>query len=64
MIQGKEQVSLKQAQELFCLREVVVSSNHHDPRSEPEAAKKPLFLKSHSKRAMPQPTLSTQLTLS
>ena len=36
MIQGKEQVALKQAQELFCLRELVVSSN---PRSEPETAK-------------------------
>ena len=48
LIQGKEQVhwQLKQAQELFCLRELVVSSN---PRSEPETAKMPFFLKSHSK---------------
>ena len=46
LIQGKEQVELKQAQELFCLRELVVSTN---PRSEPETAKIPFFLKSHSK---------------
>ena len=48
LIQSKEQVELKQAQELFCLRELVVSSN---PRSEPETAKMPFFLKSHSKRS-------------
>ena len=47
LIQGKEQVELKQAQELFCLRELVVSSN---PRSELGTAKMPFFLKSHSKR--------------
>ena len=47
LIQGKEQVELKQAQELFCLRELVVSSN---PRSEPETAKMLFFLKNHSKR--------------
>ena len=49
LIQGKEQVELKQAQELFCLRELVVSSN---PRSEPETAKMPFFLKFHSKRGL------------
>ena len=49
LIQGKEQVELKQAQGLSCLRELVVSSN---PRSEPETAKIPLFLKSHSKRCL------------
>ena len=47
LIQGKEQVELKQAQELFCLRELVVSSN---PRSELGTAKMPFFLKSQSKR--------------
>ena len=51
MIQGKEQVALKQAQELFCLKKLVVSSN---PRFEPETAnlKKPFFLKSHLKRLL------------
>ena len=37
---------LKQAQDLFCLRELVVSSNS---RSEPKTARKPFFLKSHLK---------------
>ena len=47
-MQGRleEQVTETQAQELFCLRELVVSSN---PRSEPETAKTSLssFFKSH-----------------
>ena len=47
VIQGKEQVELKEAQELFCLRELVVSSH---PRSEQETAKTPFFLKIHLKR--------------
>ena len=46
-MQGKEYVALKQVQELFCLRKLVVSSN---PRFEPKKAKTPFFLKSHSKR--------------
>ena len=50
-MQAKENDVLKQAQELFCLRELVVtqlvSSN---PRSVPEIAKKPFFLKSHLKK--------------
>ena len=45
--QGKENDVLTQVQELFCLRELVKSSN---PRSDPETAKKPFFLKSHLKR--------------
>ena len=49
MIQGKEQVDLKEDQELFCLRELVVGSN---PRSYPETAKMPYFLKSRSKRIL------------
>ena len=46
-MQAKENDVLKQAQELFCLRELVVSSN---PRSVPEIAQKPFFLKSHLKK--------------
>ena len=49
LIQGKETDVLKQAQELSCLRELVVSSN---PRTEPEIAKKPFILKSHLKRRL------------
>ena len=44
--QGKENDVLTQVQELFCLRELVKSSN---PRSDPETAKKPFFLKRHLK---------------
>ena len=48
LIQGKVHVQLKQVQELFCLRELVLSYN---PRSEPESLAKMLFfLKSHLKR--------------
>ena len=51
LIQGKGQVELKQAQELVCLRKFVVSSNDEsNPRSEPETAKTPFFLKSHAKK--------------
>ena len=39
-------------QELFCLRELVVSSN---PRSVPEATKKPFFFKNHLKRWLLSP---------
>ena len=39
-------IVLKQAQELYCLTELVVSSN---PRSEAQTAKEPFFLKSHLK---------------
>ena len=46
---GQEQVALKQAQELFCLKELVVSFN---PESDLETAKKPFFLKSHLKRSL------------
>ena len=49
MIQDKEMDVLKKAQELFYLRELVASFNL---RSEPETAKKPLFLKSHWKRCL------------
>ena len=41
--QGKEKDVLKQVQELFFLRELVVSSN---PRSEPVTAKKPFLVES------------------
>ena len=41
MIQGKEKDVLKLALELFCSRELVMSSY---PRSEPETGKKPFFL--------------------
>ena len=47
-IQGRDKDILKQAQELFCLIELVVSSQAN-PRSEPEIAKTPFFLKSDSK---------------
>ena len=46
LIQCKEQVALKQAQMMFCLNELLVSSN---PRSEQATAKKPVFLKRNSK---------------
>ena len=49
LTQGKEKDVLKQAQELFCLRELVVTVSSN-PRSEPEKAKKLFFLKSHLKR--------------
>ena len=39
---GKEKDFLKQIQELFCLREFVVS---YDPGSAPQTAKKSFFLK-------------------
>ena len=42
-IPGKKKDVLKQAQELFCFRALVVGSY---PRSEPKTAKKPFFLKS------------------
>ena len=45
-MQGKKNDVLKQVQELFCLRELVKSSSP-SPRSDPETAKKPFFLKSH-----------------
>ena len=45
LIQGKEKVAPKQAQELFCLGELVVSPS---PLSVPETAKNPFFLNSHS----------------
>ena len=41
-MQGKGNDVLRQVQELFCLRELVTSSY---PRSDPETAKKPFFLK-------------------
>ena len=44
---GEEKDVLRQIQELYCLREFVVSS---DPRSAPKTAKKPFFLKSHLSR--------------
>ena len=43
---GEEKDKLGQIQELYCLREFVVSS---DPRSAPKTAKKSFFLKSHVK---------------
>ena len=46
-MQGNENDVLTQVQELFCLRELVTSSN---PRFDPETAKKPFFSKSHLKR--------------
>ena len=49
MIQSKEKDVVKQAEGLFCLKELIVSST---PRSEPETAKKPFFLKIHSKRLL------------
>ena len=52
MIQGKEQVALKQGRELFYLKELVALTVSSNPRSEPETAKKPFFLKSHSKRRL------------
>ena len=50
-MQGKEQVELKQDQELFCFRDLVVSSN---PRSDPESEtpKTPFFLNSCLKRRL------------
>ena len=44
---SKEKDELRQIQELFCLREFIVSS---DPRSAPPTAKKPFFLKNHLTR--------------
>ena len=46
-MQGKEKDVLLQIQELFCIREFVVS---FDLRSAPQTAKKPFFLKSHLTR--------------
>ena len=43
---GEEKDKLGQIQELYCLREFVVSS---DPRSAPKTAKKSFFSKSHVK---------------
>ena len=43
----KEKYVLWQIQQLFCPRDLLVSS---DPRSAPPAAKKPFFLKSHMTR--------------
>ena len=40
----QQQGTLRQVQELFCLKKLVVS---FDPRSEQETAKKPVFCKSH-----------------
>ena len=44
---GKQNDVLRQVQELFCLRDLVESSN---PRSDPETAKQPFLSKSHLKR--------------
>ena len=44
---GEEKDVLRQIQELYCLREFVVS---FDPRSGPKAAKKPFLLKSNLSR--------------
>ena len=40
-MQGKQRNVMSQIQELLCFRAIVVSS---DPRSEPETAKKNIFL--------------------
>ena len=44
LMHSKEKDELLQIQELFCLREFIVSS---DPRCAPPTAKKPFFLKDH-----------------
>ena len=45
LIQREAQVAPEQALELFSLRELVATLMSSNPRSEPETAKKPFFLK-------------------